>query len=104
MTSKTPSDVLGETWRFSAECPRAERVYLVKQTAGASGVWVLMEPRGEGQFEVLLELAPGDYRFHYVTAEGETFLNHGQHGLVGTRLSKRSGSVRVDHGQVAQSA
>ncbi len=86
----------GETWRFRVRCRGAERVYLVREPDIGPSAWIEMTPVDEDRWEVRHHLGPGTYRFRYFRANGETFLNCGDHGLTGERLSQPDPTVQVD--------
>lgn len=86
----------GELWRFEAQCAGAEKVYLVRESDNGASAWIEMQPLGRGLWEVEHRLPAGHYRFRYFRAEGTTFLNCGNHGLTGERITDGSGQVFVE--------
>ncbi len=92
MKSKT-----GELWRFNVNCGRAERVYLVRESAEGVSHWLPMSgPQDDGTWQLLHRVGPGHYRFRYYTAEGTLFINCGSDGLTAECLSDRDPAVRVE--------
>jgi len=87
---------IGETWRFAAEAPGAETVYLVKECVGGISSWLPMQPSASGVWEIVHRLRPGQYRFRYFRGEGETFINCGDDGLRCERIEGQDPHVRVD--------
>lgn len=87
----------GETWRFQVHCPGAERVYLVREPELGPSAWVEMQPAGlRGEWYVTQHLVPGSYRFRYFRNDGKTYVNCGNHGLMGERLDAEDPAVSVE--------
>jgi hypothetical protein len=74
-------------WEFEVDCRDAGQVYLVKHCDGGLSSWIKMSETKPGRWRVATALDPGQYRFSYFKAEGETFLNCGTFGLRCQRLA-----------------
>lgn len=70
-----------ETWRFEVRCRGAEKVYLVREPEIGPSAWIEMRSADGERWEVTNQLVAGRYRFRYFRADGDTFLNCGDHGL-----------------------
>lgn len=97
-------DPAGETWKFQVECHGADRVYLVREGDGGSSAWFEMSQTHRGQWEVTHHLMPGNYRFRYFRNDGTTYLNCGNYGLTGERLTGADPAVQVSSVEYAATA
>jgi len=94
----------GESWRFTVNSPRAQRVFLVQRCDEGVSRWIEMSPDAFGNFAVDAHLTPGHHRFHYFEVENGAFLNGGTDGLFAERLSAPDPTVMVAPLKVAMSA
>lgn len=96
----------GETWRFTARPGSAEQVYLVIDGPTTPSRWIEMKPaEGEpGAWRIQADVAPGRTRVRYFTANRGTYLNCGNVGLHGERLSEADPAVKLEDTDLAASA
>jgi hypothetical protein len=86
----------GELWKLIAYCPQAEQVYLVKDRIGGRSSWLTMTPGDDGQWELNVQLEPGQYRFRYYAVEGRTFFNCGSVNLTAVHVRGQDPRVQVE--------
>ena len=88
----------GETWRFTTRPGPAQQVYLAIDGPTTASRWIEMQPiAGEPDaWSVVTQIIPGRHRLRYFTVDNGTYLNCGDVGLVGQRISTPNPAVRID--------
>ncbi len=95
-----------ETWRFTAKTGPADSVYLVLDGMTTPSRWIRMQADAvePGAWIAIAQIAPGLSRVRYFTAENGSYINCGNAGLIGQRLSKPSPTVKIEDFSFAASA
>jgi len=86
----------GELWKFIAECPNVDQVYLVKDRVGGRSIWLPMQRTEGRQWQLLDQLEPGYYRFRYFLVRGQTYFNGGSSDLTAFRVRGDDPRVEVE--------